>query len=92
MTTKTQKFRSKWWYVLPIFLHAVGGVISWIAIKNDDGKLAKNCLFLGIILNVAWALILSGLLLTLDNLSFSSDLGNLLGDNDFDIEFNIESP
>lgn len=92
MTTKTQKFRSKWWYVLPIFLHSVGGVISWIALKNDDGKLAKNCLLLGVILNVAWALTLSGLLLALDNLSFSSDLGNILGDNDFDIEFNIESP
>ena len=92
MTTKTQKFRSKWWYVLPIFLHAIGGVISWIALKNDDGKLAKNCLVLGILLNVAWALTLSGIFLTFDNLSFSSDLGNILGDSDFDIEFNIESP
>ncbi|MFB5619205.1 MAG: hypothetical protein ACE5RE_06400 [Candidatus Nitrosomaritimum aestuariumsis] len=92
MTTKTQKFRSKWWYVLPIFLHVIGGIIGWIALKKDDGKLAKNCLLLGIILSVVWSLVLYLILLAFENFSFSSDLGNIFGNNNFDIEFKIQSP
>ena len=46
------KTRSRWWYLLPIFFEVIGGVIAYFVLKEDDKKLAKNCLLLGIILTV----------------------------------------
>ena len=45
-----KKGRSGAWYLLPIFLTIIGGVIAYFVIKEDDPKKAKNCLYLGIIL------------------------------------------
>jgi plastocyanin len=42
--------RSKRWYLLPIFIHIIGGIICYYALKNDDKKLATICLKLGVIL------------------------------------------
>ncbi len=42
--------RSKWWHLLPIFFNLLGGVIAYFAIRHDDPKKAKNCLWIGIIL------------------------------------------
>ena len=50
MSTETTKNRSGAWYLLPIFLTIIGGVIAYCVIKDDDPKKAKNCLYLGIIL------------------------------------------
>ena len=44
--------RSSWWYLVPIFLGLIGGIIAYFALRNDDRGKAKNCLFLGIILGV----------------------------------------
>jgi hypothetical protein len=41
--------RSKAWYILPIFIGIIGGVIAYFAVKNDDPKLGKNCLIVGIV-------------------------------------------
>ena len=41
--------RSKAWYLLPIFIGIIGGIIAYFAVKNDDPKLGKNCLIVGII-------------------------------------------
>ncbi len=49
-----KKKRSGAWYLLPIFLTIIGGVIAYFVIKEDDPKKAKNCLYLGIILTVIW--------------------------------------
>lgn len=46
------KTRSKWWFLLPIFFHIIGGVIAYFVIRDDDPKLAKNCLWLGIIISI----------------------------------------
>jgi len=46
------KTRSKWWFLLPIFFHIIGGVIVYFVIRDDDPKLAKNCLWLGIIISI----------------------------------------
>ena len=45
------KKRSKWWFLLPILFHIIGGVIAYFVIRDDDPKLAKNCLLLGIIIS-----------------------------------------
>jgi hypothetical protein len=42
--------RSSLWFLLPIVLNVVGGIISYFIIKEDDPKKAKNCLYLGLIL------------------------------------------
>jgi len=44
------KRRSSFWFLLPIILNVVGGIIAYFIIKEDDPKKAKNCLYLGLIL------------------------------------------
>lgn len=44
--------RSKAWYVLPVFMGIIGGLIAYFAVKNDDPKLGKNCLVVGIVVLV----------------------------------------
>ena len=48
--THTYRKRSAWWYLLPIFINIIGGLIAYFAIKDDDPKKAKNCLIIGLIL------------------------------------------
>lgn len=45
--------RSRLWYLLPIFLHVIGGAIAYFLLRNSDSMLAKNSLWLGIILSAA---------------------------------------
>lgn len=40
------------WYLLPIFLGFLGGIIAWIVIRNRNSNRARNCLILGIIMTV----------------------------------------
>ncbi len=47
-----EKKRSNAWFLLPIFLGLIGGVIAYFILRNDDSAKAKNCLYLGIILAV----------------------------------------
>lgn len=44
--------RSNAWFLLPIFLGIIGGVIAYFVLRNDDPKKAKNCLYLGIVLAI----------------------------------------
>ena len=44
--------RSNLWFLLPIFLSLIGGIIAYFILRHDDPKKAKNCLYLGIILQV----------------------------------------
>ena len=85
------KYRSKWWYLLPIFIGIVGGLVTWFALKNDDRKLAKNCLILGIVLDSIEIVFLVSLLLS-DNLSLITQLDPLMESNDLGFQFQIETP
>lgn len=38
------------WYLLPIFVGLIGGVIAYFILRHDDPKKAKNCIYIGIIL------------------------------------------
>ncbi len=44
--------RSNWWFLLPIFLGLIGGIIAYFVLRHDDPRKAKNCLYLGIVLAV----------------------------------------
>lgn len=39
---------SNWWYLVPIFLSLIGGIIAYFAIRPRDKKKAKNLLLVGI--------------------------------------------
>jgi 2-hydroxy-6-oxonona-2,4-dienedioate hydrolase len=45
--------RSKVWYLLPIFLHIIGGIIAYFLLRSSDSELARNNLWLGIIISAA---------------------------------------
>ncbi len=47
-----EKPRSNFWFLLPIFLGLIGGIIAYFVLRNDDPKKAKNCLYLGIVLAI----------------------------------------
>ena len=68
-----EKPRSGWWFALPIFLGLIGGVIAYFAIRRDDPRKAKNCLYVGIVL----AAIGVGLNLLL--ITQVGDVGNEIG-------------
>ena len=44
--------RSNAWFLLPIFVGLIGGVIAFFFLRNDDPQKAKNCLYLGIIMMI----------------------------------------
>ena len=48
----SEKIRSRWWYLVPIFFGLIGGIIAYFAIRRDDPQKAKRCLWVGIILTV----------------------------------------
>ncbi len=49
--------RSNFWFLLPIFLSLIGGIIAYFVLRHDDPKKAKNCLYLGIILQAIGLLV-----------------------------------
>ena len=49
----TQKGPSKAWYLFPIFIRIIGGLIMYFALTNRDAKMAKKRLLLSILLLIA---------------------------------------
>lgn len=70
--------RSNWWFLLPIFIGLIGGIIAYFVLRNDDPRKAKNCLYLGIILAII------GIIL---NLTLASELSQL--EQNFGININV---
>ena len=58
-----EKQRSNLWFLLPIFLGLIGGIIAFFVLRSDDPKKAKNCLYLGIVLAII-GIVLNILVLT----------------------------
>ena len=46
------KSRSNMWYLLPIFVGLIGGIIAYLVLRHDDPKKAKKCLYVGIVLAI----------------------------------------
>jgi uncharacterized membrane protein len=64
-----EKKRSNWWFLVPILLGLIGGIIAFFVLKRDDPKKAKNCLYLGIglfIIGVIINLAIFGLIIPLE--------------------------
>jgi len=47
-----ERTRSNFWFLLPIFLGLIGGIIAYFVLRQDDPRKAKNCLYLGIVLAI----------------------------------------
>lgn len=47
MASQSPKVRRKTWYLLPIFMNIIGGVIAYFVIRQDDPQKAKRCLIIG---------------------------------------------
>jgi hypothetical protein len=92
VNAQTPKIRSKWWYLLPIFLGVIGGTIAWISLKSYDRKLAKNCLILGITLDVIEIIIFVGLTISSDIFNLVTEFGTISETSDFNIQFKIGVP
>ena len=50
MLSSDKTIRSRWWFLLPITMQIIGGIIAYFALRHDDNAKAKDCLWLGIIL------------------------------------------
>lgn len=46
------KSRSNMWYLLPIFVGLIGGIIAYLVLRHNDPKKAKKCLYVGIALAI----------------------------------------
>lgn len=56
--------RSRAWYILPVFLGLIGGLIAYVVIRHDNPRKAKKCLWIGVILTVvpmALSFVITGL-------------------------------
>jgi len=62
----SEKRKSNIWFLLPIFLGVIGGIIAYFVLRNDDPPKAKNCLYLGIILMIAGIILNITILGTVD--------------------------
>jgi uncharacterized membrane protein len=51
--TFPERHRSNLWFLMPIFLGFIGGVIAYFILRKDDRKKAKNCLYVGIAMMIA---------------------------------------
>lgn len=49
MSTTPQKVVSSAWYILPILLGIIGGIIAWLVNRDDDPVKARKFLILGVI-------------------------------------------
>ena len=46
----TEISRSSMWYLLPILVGMIGGIIAYLAIRKDDPRKAKNCIYIGLVM------------------------------------------
>lgn len=44
--------KSNAWFLLPILIGVIGGIIAFFVLRNSDPAKAKNCLYLGVALMV----------------------------------------
>jgi len=72
---------SKAWYLVPIFFGIIGGVAMYLVLKDEDKKMAKNGLVLGIILGAIGVVIAATLYGALIGLMFAHNYQQHLNSN-----------
>ena len=46
-----ERKRSWVWFLFPVFFQIIGGIIAYYALKPDEPRMAKDCLYIGIVLS-----------------------------------------
>jgi len=49
--------RSGAWYLAPIFLGLIGGLVAWVVIRQDNPRMATNCVIVGLVITVLLSLL-----------------------------------
>jgi hypothetical protein len=88
MDSRPPELRSKTWYLLPIFMNILGGVIAYFAIRHDDLKKAKRCLIIGASIFSVTVAIGLGFLLLLPNAA--SFVGETIYESTVELQFEEE--
>src|SRR5215216_4691810 len=57
MARSTPIHRSRLWYLFPVFLGVIGGLIAYFILRDSNSAMASNTLWIGIILSAAVAAI-----------------------------------
>ena len=68
-TTQTKGKTSGAWWLLPIFLGWVGGLIGYLVVKESDQSKAKGLLIFGIVWTVFWIVLYIVAFLVLSNVA-----------------------
>ena len=92
MPSNIPKIRTNWWYLIPIFLGLIGGIIAWFALKTFDRKFAKNCLMFSVFLDVFKVMVFVGLLMAGENMNLDMGIETISETSDFDIQFKFNNP
>ena len=53
---------SNWWYLPPIFLGAIGGLVAWVVNKDVNPKKARKLLIIGIFLPIVYIVAYFGIM------------------------------
>jgi len=53
---------SNWWYLPPIFLGIIGGLVAWVVNKDVNPKKAKKLLIIGIVIPIVWIIAYFGIM------------------------------
>lgn len=48
--TYPERPRSNAWFLLPIFIGMIGGIIAFFILRKDDPRKARYCLYLGLVM------------------------------------------
>jgi len=65
---RIRKERSGAWYLAPILFSLIGGIVAYFVVRNDDPKLARNCLVIGVVIFiVVYSIIIATGVNVLDN-------------------------
>jgi len=86
-----QKKPSNWWYLLPIFLGLMGGIIGYFALRNKNKVMAKNVLIVGLVV-VPAAMAVSFLLFGLTRPMVIMESGSMIPHMDISNIILVESP
>ncbi len=81
----TEPRRRSWvWFALPVFFDIIGGALAYYALRLDSPRMARDCLYIGIMLTVIKSVILA--IVTLSALvPLGSDLGWDLASADLEL-------
>ena len=79
VTQATTARPTRAWYLVPLFLNILGGIIGYFAVRKDDPKFANRLLILGIVMFVVVILAVPTLIFIITDIVSRAISGSLVG-------------